>query len=150
MEKLRKELEELRHVNHLLDLDYKEQQESFQNFWSDVLHSKLQDQAIIAQLKAENETVIVQKERMKKELKEIRSKYHGLELMYEDATFRIQLLSSQVHQISSSNSDQQLHRLEELKKENQHLRKLIIFCSILFVSYVHSNSSMLLDLSRRS
>ena len=94
VERLRSQLEEMLHVNHLQDLHYREQQESFERYGKDVLRAQLDHQAIVAKLKAEKE--------------EIRSKHDGLQLRYEDAASQVRVLSA---------------RMEELKEENELLRQ---------------------------
>ena len=131
VEKLRRQLDEMLHVNHLWDLDYREQQESYDRYRKDALRAQLERQAIIAQLKAEKETAVEQskqarqgKERTQKELNEIRSKYDGLKRRHEHAASQVRTLSAKLHRISSStHTDQQLCRMEELKEENELLRQ---------------------------
>lgn len=131
VEKLRTQLKEMLHINHQWDLEYREQQESYDRYRADAQQAQRENQDIITQFKAEKEMLTEQskqvrreKERTEKKLNEIRSKYDGLKRRYEDAASQVRALSAQLHRTSSpTHTREQLCRMEELKEENELLRQ---------------------------
>lgn len=141
------------HINHQWDLEYREQQESYDRYRADSQQAQRENHDLIAQSKAEKETLSEQiksirreKERAEKKLNgkekgndrrelcllsihfsdaETRSKYDGLKRRYEDAASQVRALSAQLHQTSSpTHTNEQLRsRMEEFKEENELLRQ---------------------------
>lgn len=65
------------HVNHQWDLDYREQQESFDRYREDALQAQLEHQGIITQLKAEKETIVEQSKLARREKERAEKKLNG-------------------------------------------------------------------------
>ena len=67
------------HINHQWDLEYREQQESYDRYRADSQQVQRENQDIITQLKAEKETLVEQSKHGRREKERAEKKLNGKE-----------------------------------------------------------------------
>ena len=69
------------HINHQWDLEYREQQESYDRYRADVQQAQRENQDIVIQLKAEKETLAEQSKQARREKERAEKKLNGKKQM---------------------------------------------------------------------
>ena len=65
------------HINHQWDLEYREQQESYDRYRADTQQAQHENQDIITQLKAEKEMLAEQSKQVRREKERMEKKLNG-------------------------------------------------------------------------